>query len=370
MIDRLRRGFNNAAVGPAVVLWGFGYFLVDIFAYLLGRQALGIGFVTSLPLFALGVTYTVFLDRLRQRLSEQPPALRMTVMTVTVFAVTIVHCLTDLYWLRWLALTIAPGWQTWALEIGKQRIFTVGLLYLWTFSLALTLLWATRVGHAAQKNAERATAFEAASHRAEAAALRLQLNPHFLFNTLNSISSLVTLDRKDDAEEMIGQLSDFLRASLISDPMADVSLGEEIATIESYLSIESARFGERMNVDIAVPDALLDLKVPNFILQPLVENAVKHGVALSRSPTTIAITAEKHQGGLVLSVINRTPQASPKEKPDPVRRSTGIGITNIRQRLEIAFGKAAKLKTTELLDGYSTVITMPLPSGRIKIAHT
>jgi two-component system LytT family sensor kinase len=361
-LERLRESVRNTALAPAVVLWGFGYLLVDIFAFLLGRATLGLNLLTNLPLFLLGVAYTVLLDRLRQRIAYLPFPLRAAMLGSAILAVTAVHTLTDLYWIRWLALTILPEWQPWALNISLQRLFQVGLLYLWTFCLALTLLWATRVNSAAQLSAARASQAEAASHRAEAAALRLQLNPHFLFNTLNSISSLVTLDRKADAEEMIGQLADFLRASLIADPMADVTLGEELATIEAYLNIEAARFGSRMRTEIEVPDELLDLKVPNFILQPLVENAIKHGVATTRSPTLIAVTAEPHFDELVLSVINRTENAAESKEPrDKGKSRAGIGLGNIRQRLDIAYGKAARLESTPLPDGYSAVIRLPLP---------
>ena len=359
MIDRLRQAFRHAALGPALVIWGFGYVLVDIFAALLGRTTPGLNLLTSVPLFILGVTYTVLLDRLRQRLAGRPAALRFAVLAIAVFAATAVHTFTDLYWIRWLALTVFPEWQAWALNIGTQRVFTVGLLYLWTFCLALTLLWATRIGQAAQQSAARAAAFEAASHRAEATVLRLQLNPHFLFNTLNSISSLVTLNRKEEAEEMIGQLSDFLRASLIADPMADVPLGDEIGTIEAYLAIEGARFGSRMDVSIALPDALLDAKVPNFILQPLVENAIKHGAAVSRATTTIEISAERELDTLILRVTNRTADGARAELPAGPA-STGIGIANIRQRLDLGFGKRAGLETEALADGYRATIRIPL----------
>jgi two-component system, LytTR family, sensor kinase len=361
-IEQLREGMRETALGPAIVLWGFGYLLVDIFAFLLGRSTLGLNLFANLPLFLLGVAYTVLLDRLRQRLTGTPFPFRAAVLGITILAVTAVHTITDLYWLRWVALNLMPEWQSWALAITTQRLFTVGLLYLWTFCLALTLLWATRINYAAQLSAARANRAEAASHRAEAAALRLQLNPHFLFNTLNSISSLVTLDRKQDAEDMIGQLADFLRASLVTDPMADVTLGEEIATIEAYLNIEAARFGSRMLTEIEVPDELLDLKVPNFILQPLVENAIKHGVAASRSPTVICVTAERHLDDLVLSVINRTEGGgTQREANEDAIPGTGIGLANIRQRLAITYGKRARLETIPLAEGYSAIIRMPFP---------
>jgi hypothetical protein len=358
VLDRFRQIVTNPTVRPVMVIWGFGYLLVELFAGLLGRTTPGLSLLSSVPLFILGVTYTVLLDEFRQGLADRPAPLRWVALGLTLLAVTIVHTYTDLHWLRWLALHLFPSWQEWALNLGKQRVFTVSLLYLWTFCLALTVLWAARLGVAAQHSAARASSFEAASHRAEAAALRLQLNPHFLFNTLNSIASLVTLDRKQDAEEMIGQLADFLRASLTADPMADVPLGDEIGTVESYLAIESARFGKRMNVQIEVPDALLGHPVPNFILQPLAENAVKHGAAVTRAATMICVTAERHLDELVLGVINTSAGGS-NGPPPPSSDRHGIGIANIRQRLAIAFGKKASLQTRALPNGYSAVIRLP-----------
>jgi signal transduction histidine kinase len=361
VLDRLRQDLKITALGPALVIWGFGYVLVDIIAFLQGRSALGVDLLFNIPLFVLGVTFTVLLDALRERLSHRPLPIRFAVLAISVLAVTIVHTFTDLLMFRWVALTLLPQWQSWALNLGVQRVFIVGILYLWTFCLALTLLWATRVSHAAERSARRATEFEAASHRAEAAALRLQLNPHFLFNALNSISSLVTVDRKQDAEDMIGQLSDFLRASLVTDPMADVTLGDEIATIEAYLSIECARFGSRMEIEIVLPEELVDTKVPNFILQPLVENAVKHGVAASRAKTVICVTAEKHFDDLVLSVINTTEGAAAERAKSKAATSTGIGIANIRQRLAITYGQWATLETEPLPNGYRAMIRTPFP---------
>src|SRR5690606_10177798 len=111
MIDRLRRMLHDSALGPALVIWGFGYLLVDIFAFLLGRSTAGVMLFTNIPLFCLGVMYTVLLDRLRQRLVDALLPVRILVLGISVLAVTVVHTLTDLYWLRWLALTVFPGWQ-------------------------------------------------------------------------------------------------------------------------------------------------------------------------------------------------------------------------------------------------------------------
>jgi two-component sensor histidine kinase len=356
---------GNEALRPVLVIWGFGYLLVDIFVHLMGRMPLGVSTLASIPLFVLGVTYTLLLEGLRRRLSPKSPAIRWGGLGLGVAAATAVHALFDLYYFKWLAAALVPDWQRWAMDITPERIFTVGLLYLWTFCLALTLLWAAGVGSAARRATSRATRFEAEKERAEATALRLQLNPHFLFNTLNSISSLVTLDRKAQAEAMIDRLADFLRASLETDPTAHVTLAHELDTIDAYLSIEAERFGDRLEIDVDADDLALNAMVPNFILQPLVENAIKHGVAAVRGPAILRVKGEARDRELVLRVINTTGESYREAANDDgaggsPRRSTGIGLANIRQRLAMAYGDRASLETGPIPNGYSAVIRLPL----------
>ena len=120
------------------------------------------------------------------------------------------------------------------------------------------------------------------AQEAQLRALRYQINPHFLFNTLNSLSSLILSKQTDTAERMLMNLSTFFRATLSADPTADVSLDEEIKLQRLYLDIEQIRFPDRLSVEVDVPDALLAARVPVLILQPIVENAVKYGVAKSK----------------------------------------------------------------------------------------
>ncbi len=361
-----RRSFllGNAALRPVLVIWGFGYLLVDIFVHLMGRMPLGVSTLASIPLFVLGVTYTLLLEGLRRRLRRHGAAIRWGGLGLGVALATAVHALFDLHYFKWLSMSVAPDWQRWAIDVTPERIFTVGLLYLWTFCLALTLLWAAGVGSLAERAASRATRFEAEKERAEATALRLQLNPHFLFNTLNSISSLVTLDRKAQAEAMIERLADFLRASLETDPTADVTLAHELDTIDAYLAIEAERFGERLEIDVDADDHALSAMVPNFILQPLVENAIKHGVAALRGPARLQVSGEARGDELVLSVVNTAGDPDREAANDggggAPRRSTGIGIANIRQRLAMTYGERASLETGPIPHGYRAVIRLPL----------
>ncbi|HTU12720.1 MAG TPA: histidine kinase [Allosphingosinicella sp.] len=362
MFGRLRRRFSETALGPVLVIWGFGYALVDIFAFLMGRTNPGTQFLFTLPFLALGVALTLLLDGLRRRLQDALPALRWGALAMALLAAAAIQARLDLQWFSWLSQSLFPHWQGWADQITLQRFVTTLVLYLWTFCLALTVIWAaglSRRAEAIEARAEQAEAdaarAEAEAARAEAAALRLQLNPHFLFNTLNSISSLVGLERRDEAEAMIQSLGEFLRASLHSDPMADVSLAEEIETIDAYLAIESVRFGDRLAIEIAVAPGLSEAPVPNFILQPLVENAIKHGVAATKGPASLTVTAAEAAGAMLLTVVNTR---APDQLVDD-RAGTGIGLANIRQRLAIRYGDRAALATGPVAHGWRAEIRLP-----------
>jgi signal transduction histidine kinase len=363
MFERLSRRFRQTALGPVVVIWAFGYVLVDIFAALMGRTVPGVQFIFTLPFLVSGIALTLVLNRLRQRLQDAFPAFRWGGLAVALLGAASIQARLDLEWFSWLAHIFFPQWLGWADQITPTRFLTTMVLYLWTFCLSLTVIWAAGLSRRAEADAARAeqaeaeaARAEAEAARAEAAALRLQLNPHFLFNTLNSISSLVTLGRKDEAEAMIQGLGEFLRASLHADPMADVSLAEEIETVDAYLNLESARFGDRLTIDIDVAPGLSELPVPNFILQPLVENAIKHGVAAVKGAATLDIKAARDGDTLVLSVTNRSAPGAAAAEPRP---GTRIGLANIRQRLAIRYHGRASLETGPIPDGWRAEIRLP-----------
>jgi hypothetical protein len=203
---------------------------------------------------------------------------------------------------------------------------------------------------------------ETAAHAAQVRALRYQVNPHFLFNTLNSLSSLVMSGRSDKAEEMLMALSTFFRTSLSIDPSADVSLAEEITLQRMYLNIEKVRFPDRLEVEIDIPDELEQARVPALILQPLIENAIKYGVSQTTARVKLSIRARHLDGGrMQLDVINRT-LAGParKAKPAPAHTGTGLGLSNVCQRLEAHFGKSADCRFGPIEGGYEVSLAMPL----------
>jgi LytS/YehU family sensor histidine kinase len=200
---------------------------------------------------------------------------------------------------------------------------------------------------------------ETAAHAAQVRALRYQVNPHFLFNTLNSLSSLVMSGRSDKAEEMLMALSTFFRTSLSIDPSADVSLSEEIALQRLYLDIEKVRFPERLQVTIDIPKDLAEARVPALILQPIVENAIKYGVSASTSKVDLAIRARRLDGGRMELVVSN--QVAGASKPAaPAHQGTGLGLANVCDRLEAHFGKRADCRFGPVVGGYEVSLGIPV----------
>ncbi len=224
----------------------------------------------------------------------------------------------------------------------------------------LLLAWAAL--YFALVNAEQARAAERregeyrrAAKAAELRSLRYQVNPHFLFNTLNSLSALVLTGKAQAAERMILTLSTFYRRSLAEDPTGMVSLEAEVALQRAYLEIEAVRFPERLVPEIDVPEDLLSAEVPGMILQPLVENSVKYGVAPVGRAVTVRIAAREEYGRLVLEVADNGPGAAGKAG------GLGIGLTNVRDRLEARYGEEAGLVSGPAEGGgWRTVIRLPL----------
>jgi LytS/YehU family sensor histidine kinase len=202
---------------------------------------------------------------------------------------------------------------------------------------------------------------ETAAHAAQVRALRYQVNPHFLFNTLNSLSSLVMSGRSDKAEEMLMALSTFFRTSLSVDPSADVSLAEEIGLQRMYLNIEKVRFPDRLEVDIDIPEQLEQARVPALILQPLIENAIKYGVSQTTARVKLSIRARHLDGSrMQLDVVNRAMGPTKKIAPSPALTGTGVGLANVCQRLEAHFGKRADCRFGPIEGGYEVSLAMPL----------
>jgi hypothetical protein len=247
----------------------------------------------------------------------------------------------------------------------KQRVRVIAdAAVVWLFFfLAWSAFYLANLAQAEALRAQRRVAdAEGAAQAAQVRALRYQVNPHFLFNTLNSLSSLVMTGRTDRAEAMLLALSTFFRTSLSLDPGANVTLAEEIDLQRLYLDIEKARFPDRLHVQIDVPDELAQARLPALLLQPIVENAIKYGVSNSRKAVLIRIEAKRVDASrMVLEVSNRLKNGGREELPAATHEGTGLGLSNVIQRLEARFGNRASCRFGPMTGGgFKVSITMPI----------
>lgn len=210
-----------------------------------------------------------------------------------------------------------------------------------------------------QEEKQRGLAAMAMAHEAQLKMLRYQLNPHFLFNTLNALSTLILEQETRQANDMVTRLSRFLRYSLDNDPKLKVTVAEEITALQLYLDIEKVRFGERLQLyfDVA-PDASHAL-MPSLLLQPLVENAIKYAIATRLEGGSIAVSARVSGDELLLSVADDGPGLDLRNGRTP--KGGGVGITNCRERLRALYGEAQsfRLAATEP-HGLTISIRLPL----------
>ena len=245
--------------------------------------------------------------------------------------------------------TFLDAWRT-------SLVFQV-LTYLFVYALILTIIYAMdALERMARQKMETARLSEELS-KSQLAALRQQIEPHFMFNTLHSITGLVRDNRNDAAVSMIVGLSEFLRRALEDSHRSQVTLAEEVEYLQRYLDIQKIRLGERLLITMDIPAALLQAQVPNLLLQPLVENAIKHGIAKRATGGTVHVAAANHGGKLCLSVYNDGPDFP----ADRHSTRTGVGISNLRTRLQILHGKQSELKLIHTDTGaVQVVVSLPL----------
>jgi hypothetical protein len=260
-----------------------------------------------------------------------------------------------------LAAALAAGLARWA-GLGPPPeavrrdlgiVFASGTLFYLLSLVAHHLSLAVRTSHAAER---AALGSEVAAREAELRALRAQLNPHFLFNSLNSINALVGSD-PEAARQMCERLGDFLRRTLALGARDSVTLGDELALVDRYLDIEHVRFGDRLQVELDVGPGAAACLVPPLLLQPLVENAVKHGVQDCIDGGVIRLAARREQDRLVLAVDN------PVDPEAPSRRGAGVGLANVRRRLEVFGAQGARLETAREAGRYRVTLTLPAQNG-------
>lgn len=189
-----------------------------------------------------------------------------------------------------------------------------------------------------QEEKERALKATAMAHQAQLMMLRYQLNPHFLFNTLNAISTLVLEKATDDANEMLTKLSAFLRSSLVNQPTQKVSLNQELTTLKLYLDIEKVRFQERLQVHQHIDPEVTEALIPSLLLQPLIENAIKYAIAPALDGGSISVRAEKTEAARLRLILQDDGPGIPDIEHIKSQSGSGVGIANTKERLEQLYG--------------------------------
>jgi len=259
----------------------------------------------------------------------------------------------------------AKDMTEWLAKVGPAAELYEKVSYMEGYFSSLTIMVAWSIFYFSIKyyrvfQEVQASALKSAAmaHEAQLKMLRYQLNPHFLFNTLNAISTLI-LERKIDlADRMVSKMSSFLRYSLDNDPMQKITLEQEITALRLYLDIEKVRFEDRLNLDVDIEDEARKALIPSLLLQPLVENAIKYGIAQMDEPGHLRIAAKVFAGDLLIELSDDGPGAKLVDGRLP--DSKGVGLRNTRERLRELYGSQHSFRLTAT-DPHGLTINIRIP---------
>jgi sensor histidine kinase YesM len=254
-------------------------------------------------------------------------------------------------------LRIYPRWPD---SLFQQFLHFTGMFFhldLFTYGAILGIGLAADYYRKYRENELQAAELRAQLSQAQLEALRLQLQPHFLFNTLNNIVGLVRNDKNREAIRMTTGLSELLRHVLEQAGSKEVSLGEEIGFLKRYLEIQQMRFSDRLKVELNIDPDTLVARVPSLILQPIVENAIRHGIAARDAGGSVSLSASRNNGLLRINVYNDGPTLPPDWR---IEDCNGIGLENTRARIAQLYGKAARLEVSNREGlGVEAVLILP-----------
>lgn len=305
-----------------------------------GRSAQSIGFSLASSLIGFLTTSILLRPTFRFARRQSPAVLLLVAILATVlmaFAMSVVKA-------HAFGLFFGNEWMRSRMDIlGTENFFLILIPDL-PVNLFLLLSWAGfyfGINYYLTLRDETARALLSArlADQAQLKMLRYQLNPHFLFNTLNAISTLVLEKDDRNANRMLTKLSAFLRYSLDSDPLQKTTLAEELRALQLYLDIEKTRFGDRLEVEFDIDDDAKEALVPSLILQPAIENAIKYAIALMENNGLIRIVAKREDGTLRLEVCDNGPNAPAEPETLLQNAKTGVGLINMRDRLAHLYGE-------------------------------
>jgi signal transduction histidine kinase len=266
-----------------------------------------------------------------------------------VAAIVAMFVLSILWWIPFQPIFHSPVNRAQILNIASTQIYSSVWYYLVIAGATLGVLYYQNFLAAQVRESEyRATLAEA-----QLRALKLQLQPHFLFNTLHSASALLR-DNPDAADDVLADLGALLRLSLDSPSTHEVTVDEELKALELYLRIQQVRFQEWLTLRLTVDPQTHDAMMPHLLLQPLVENAIRHGIARRATPGTLAVEIKRHKSSLRLTVSDDGPGCN-----DPAGVRDGIGLSNAKARMETLYGKECSFDIQNSPAGFAVVIEIP-----------
>jgi len=317
----------HARVFWALQLGGWTAYAVALMVPWLGRYPLSVMWSNKLVIAATGLATSSVLRLLYRRVARESAGLSALVVTAVVASVV-----GAFVWNGAASAILGRSLQNDSVllgALGRTLPRFDGVLYHALVLLTWSLLYlGARHYRALVAERERSLHAESLAREARLLAMRYQMGPHFLFNALNAISTLVLTDRKADATAMIARLADLLRVSLETPDGGMVTLATELDIVRAYVAIERVRFADRLHVVIDADEATLGMRVPAMMLQPLVENSVRHAVAVRDEPTTITVRALRAPVDLVITVSDDGPGIGESYQ------GLGVGLANVRARLE------------------------------------
>lgn len=325
-------------------------------------QGQPISFLVPILISAVtGYSITLVLSVVYRFLIDQRPFITWSATFASIVVATVGYAYIDV----WVLQTIREGAdetpfaQLWLAAIYINSV----LLAAWS-----ALYYAINYFVRAEEQADQMLRLEAQATSAQLTMLRYQLNPHFLFNTLNSISTLVLLKQTEQANAMLSRLSSFLRFTLINEAAAKVPLTQEIETLKLYLDIEKMRFEERLRTFFVMEPAVENALIPSLLLQPLVENAIKYAVTPMENGADISVSAQLVGQRVRIIVSDTGPGLQPGQQNHSL--STGVGMANTRERLAQAYGEDQRFEHyVKAGGGFEVLLELPYQSRIIQVEN-
>jgi len=327
-----RRGFfadKNRAFWTLQIGGWAGYFLVRTLSGL--ANSMGVSFILPAILTTLtGFSITLLMASAYQRIIRMRPFWVWSLSLVVLAGGATLFSMIEV-WAH--ATFFRTGWRPEGIQFFGAILLTVAVLGAWT-----ALYYSINYYLMLDEQAERFQRLEGQASRAQLEMLRYQLNPHFLFNTLNGISTLVLLGETERANQMLSRLSSFLRYTLVGEREGLATIAQEMEALRLYLDIERIRFGDRLRTFFDIAPEISEARLPSLLLQPLVENAVKYAVTPQESGADVAVIARAIAGRLVVEVADTGPGLA-GGRAGPTQEGTGLGLENIRERLTQIYGQ-------------------------------